>query len=190
MAGSVPGAARLLRNSDRLMEGEDPETTHVEDGRHWVSVYTQMLEFKERLILRVKDESSELPEVARKTVRDEDVPLLEGERDRVEKRLGFWRQKHWDLASIDLDVDARTIAFQGRTVDLTPRELQLMELLLRNPNRYIPANAVLTHAWHDANLAPEQVRSYVTRLRRKIGQAGIPCRLETRPRRGYRLIFD
>lgn len=179
-----------LRDSARLMEGEDRRTNHVEDARHWVSVYTQMLEFKERLLARVGEEARQLPAPAGKTVRREDMPLLEAERTRVERQLEFWRRRHWQLARIDLDPEARTIAFQGHVVELTQRELQLMELLLRNPNRYIPASAVLTQAWKDANLAPEQVRSYVTRLRRKIAGAAIPCRLETRPRRGYRLVFD
>ena len=172
------------------MEGEDPRSPHVEDARHWVSIYTQMLEFKERLLSRVEEEAGGLPRPARDLVRTEDVPMLEAERERVHQRLVFWRRRHWELARIDLDQEARTISFQGHVVDLTQRELQLMEILLRNPNRYIPAEAVLTQAWRDPNLAPEQVRSYVTRLRRKLADAGIPCRLETRPRRGYRLIFD
>jgi DNA-binding response OmpR family regulator len=179
-----------MRDPDRLMEGEDRRTKHVEDARHWVSVYTQMLEFKERLLTRVQDEVRHLPAPAGKTVRAEDVPILEAERTRVKRQLEFWRQRHWELARIDLDAEARTIAFQGHVVELTQRELQLMELLLRNPNRYIPASDVLTQAWKDGSLAPEQVRSYVTRLRRKIAEAAIPCRLETRPRRGYRLVFD
>lgn len=171
------------------MEGEDPRTTHVEDARHWVSIYTQMLEFKERLVARVREEADGLPGPVEKAVRDEDLPLLEAERERVRRRLDFWRDRHWELARIDVDPDGRTIAFQGKTIDLTQRELQLMELLLRNPNRYVSSNTVLTSAWHDASLAPEQVRSYVTRLRRKLAEAEIPCRLETRPRRGYRLVF-
>ena len=115
--------------------------------------------------------------------------MLEQERAKVEDRLQFWRQRHWELAGIDLDPAARTIVFQGTAVDLTPREMQLLEILLRNPNRYISSVEILDRAWHDTNLAPEQVRSYVTRLRRKLGEAGVPCRLETRPRRGYRLVF-
>jgi len=181
---------RKLRDGARLMEGEDPRTKHVEDARHWVIVYTQMLEFKERLLARVGEEARQLPAPAGKTVRREDLPLLEAERTRVERQLEFWRRRHWELARIDLDPEARTIAFQGHVVELTQRELQLMELLLRNPNRYIPASTVLTEAWKDTRLAPEQVRSYVTRVRRKIAEAGIPCRLETRLRRGYRLVFD
>jgi DNA-binding CsgD family transcriptional regulator len=171
------------------MEGEDPDSTHVEDARHWVAIYTQMLEFKERLLDRARDDSEALPRPARQKVRGEDLVTLERERAKVEERLQFWRQRHWELAGIDLDPGARTIVFQGTVVDLTPREMQLLEILLRNPNRYISSVEILDRAWHDTDLAPEQVRSYVTRLRRKLGEAGVPCRLETRPRRGYRLVF-
>jgi DNA-binding CsgD family transcriptional regulator len=172
-----------------LMEGENPDTTHVEDARHWVSIYTQMLEFKERLLERTRVDSEGLPRPAREKVEAEDLSAIERERAKIEQRLQFWRQRHWELAGIDLDAGARTIIFQGAAVDLTHRELQLLEILLRNPNRYISALEILSLAWHDANLAPEQVRSYVTRLRRKLADADIPCRLETRPRRGYRLVF-
>ncbi len=178
------------RAGETWLDGEDPRTPHVEDARHWVSIYTQMLEFKERLVNRVREEAEDLPGPAEHAVRTEDLPMLEAERERVRRRLEFWRGRHWELARIDVDPDARTIAFQGKTIDLTQRELQLMELLLRNPNRYVSSNAVLTNGWHDASLAPEQVRSYVTRLRRKLAEAEIPCRLETRARRGYRLVFD
>ena len=171
------------------MEGEDPNTPHVEDARHWVSIYTQMLEFKERLLERAAEESRALPKPARDMVEAEDLRALADERAKIEDRLEYWRRRHWDLAGIDLDPAARTIVFQGAAVDLTHRELQLLEILLRNPNRYIPSSEILARAWHDASLAPEQVRSYVTRLRRKLADAGIPCRLETRPRRGYRLVF-
>ncbi len=183
-------STRPNRAGDFQMEGEDPRTTHVEDARHWVSIYTQMLEFKERMLSRIKEEAVDLPQPAENAVRRDDLPMLQAERDRVERKLDFWRRRHWELARIDVDPDARTIAFQGRIIDLTQRELQMMDLLLRNPSRYVSANTVLTNAWNDASLAPEQVRSYVTRLRRKLTDAEIPCRLETRPRRGYRLVFD
>ena len=172
------------------MEGEDLRTTRADDARHWVSIYTQMLEFKERMLLRLREETRALPAPAAHLVEEDDIAHVEAERDRVQQRLELWRSRHWELAHIDLDRDARSISFNGQVVDLTHRELQLMELLLRAPGRYITAQAVLTQAWHDASLAPEQVRSYVTRLRRKLAEAGIPCKLETRPRRGYRLVFD
>lgn len=172
-----------------LMEGENPETTHAEDARHWVSIYTQMLEFKERVLERVTEASADLPRPARRKVEAEDLTMLEGERLKVETRLRFWRDRHWQLAGIDIDYNSRTIVFDGTAIDLTHRELQLLEILLRNPNRYVSSGEVLVEAWKDGSLAPEQVRSYVTRLRRKLTDAGLPCRLETRSRRGYRLVF-
>jgi DNA-binding response OmpR family regulator len=175
---------------DRLLPGEDPQTPHPEDARHWVSVYTQMLEFKERLLDRTRADSAGLPAPARAEVEATDLRMLEDEKSLVAERLHWWRQRHWELARIDIDHGARTMSFEGRVIDLTQRERQLLELLLNNPNRFIPAAEVLDRAWHDPGLAPEQVRSYVTRLRRKLSGAGVRCRLETRPRRGYRLVFD
>lgn len=38
---------------DRLLEGEDPESLLPQDTRHWISVYREMLAFKEDLLERV-----------------------------------------------------------------------------------------------------------------------------------------
>ena len=182
------GARRSRRGM--LMDGEDSATRDPEVARHWVSIYGQMLEFKERMIDRIRNEADGLPRPAGSHVRSTDLRIMEAERERVVTRLDFWRDRHWQLARIDLDPDGRTVTYRGHVVDLTQRELQLMDLLLKTPNRYVPAQQVLAAAWGDPGLAPEQVRSYITRLRRKLSDAAIPCRVETRPRRGYRLVFD
>ena len=38
---------------DRLLEGEDPESLRPQETRHWISVYREMIAFKDDLPERV-----------------------------------------------------------------------------------------------------------------------------------------
>ena len=54
-----------------------------------------------------------------------------------------------------------------------------------------PALAVSTivDAWHDGQLPEESLRTYIVRLRGKIGTLGAGISIMNRPRRGYALVF-
>ena len=41
---------------DRLLEGEDENTQHLDDAEHWVKVYVELLEFK-RAVLATTEEA-------------------------------------------------------------------------------------------------------------------------------------
>jgi two-component system, OmpR family, response regulator MprA len=71
-------------------------------------------------------------------------------------------------ADLSLDLEART-ATRGRiTIELTGREVALLELLLRAPGRTITRERALEEIWGGAAEA-NVVDRYVTRLRRKLG---------------------
>jgi two-component system response regulator MprA len=71
-------------------------------------------------------------------------------------------------ADLTLDVRARTAARAGRQIELTPREVDLLELLLREAGRTITRERAIERIWADA-AEPNVVDRYVTRLRRKLG---------------------
>ena len=50
-------AAQKSVDPDRLIEGEDPGTRYVEDAAHWITVYSELVLFKERLVDSAGDES-------------------------------------------------------------------------------------------------------------------------------------
>jgi len=45
------------------------------------------------------------------------------------------------------------------------------------------------YAWSDSALFPEEVRNYVSRVRKILARLEIPCELVNRPGRGYSLTF-
>jgi two-component system, OmpR family, response regulator MprA len=72
-------------------------------------------------------------------------------------------------ADVVLDVSARTANRGGRTIELTPREAALLELLLRSAGRPVSRDRALELIW-DTAAEPNVVDRYVTRLRRKLGE--------------------
>jgi two-component system, OmpR family, response regulator MprA len=71
-------------------------------------------------------------------------------------------------ADLTLDVGARSATRAGRTIPLTSREVDLLELLLREAGRTIARERAVAEIWNGAAEA-NVVDRYVTRLRRKLG---------------------
>jgi two-component system response regulator MprA len=69
---------------------------------------------------------------------------------------------------LTLDVAGRRATRAGRPIDLTAREVDLLELLLREPGRVVTRERALEEIWDDGAEA-NVVDRYVTRLRRKLG---------------------
>ncbi len=72
-------------------------------------------------------------------------------------------------ADLVLDVSARTATRAGVTIDLTGREVALLELMLRDPGRPVTRERAIDEIWNGA-AAANVVDRYVTRLRRKLGE--------------------
>jgi Transcriptional regulatory protein, C terminal len=170
------------------LEGEDIATSHWEDARHWLSIYADLIEFKRGILDRVIRDVSKLPPVAQSSA-VADVVIIESQMHGYQIRLELWLERLSDLHGPVLDPQARTIRFRGAEATLTVREFQLLQLLLDHPYRYFTVPQILSEAWAQPNLFPEQARSYVARLRKVFAVVQIPCDIVNRPGRGYSLEF-
>lgn len=76
------------------------------------------------------------------------------------------------LGSITLDVDARRVTVSGQVVELTPREYELLKVMLASPGRVLTKGRLLRAVWGTA-YADEghHLHVYVSRLRRKLAAA-------------------
>jgi two-component system KDP operon response regulator KdpE len=89
-----------------------------------------------------------------------------------------------------IDVACRQVTLSGQPIFLTPREFTLLTCLARNVGRVVTFDQLLDEAW---GYAPEigtsaQVRLYITRLRRKLGDdPDSPSFIVTERGVGYRL---
>jgi DNA-binding response OmpR family regulator len=85
---------------------------------------------------------------------------------------------------VRLDPSTRVVTVDGTRVALTPRELGLLEYLLRRPGRVVTKVEILDHVWDAAaEVNPNAVEVYVGYLRRKLGRRLV----ETVRGAGYRL---
>jgi DNA-binding response OmpR family regulator len=87
---------------------------------------------------------------------------------------------------VTLDPSTRVVTVAGDPVALTPRELGLLEYLLRRPSQVVTKIEILDHVWDSAaEVNPNAVEVYVGDLRRKLGRRlvetvrGVGYRLET-----------
>jgi len=177
-----------LRRVSRPLDGENIETTRWEDARHWMSIYTDLLEFKRGILDRIARDLTKLAPIAR-TAAEADVKIIESQMDGYQKRLELWYRRVWDLAGLWLDPDGRVIHYNDREGILTLREFQLLQFLLDHPHRYFTVAQILTAAWFEPDLSPEEVRNYVRRVRSVMVRLQIPCDLVNRVGRGYALTF-
>jgi OmpR-family two-component system manganese-sensing response regulator len=153
-----------------------------------MSIYTDLINFKMGMLERVRRDLSKLPPVARMAAQA-DVRVIESQMEGYQKRLDIWYRRVWDLHGLWLDPEGRVIRYRGTEATLTVREFQLLQFLLDHPHRYFTVTQVLSQAWAEPNLFPEEVRNYVRRLRKVLARLEIPCDLINRPGRGYGLEF-
>ena len=90
-------AAQEQVDDERLLPGEDPDSSLPEDALHWAEVYRELCDFKERAIEQITDDVVSLGEEARKEIRTTDLVVLRAERDRFRRRAEFWRQRYGRL---------------------------------------------------------------------------------------------
>lgn len=79
------------------------------------------------------------------------------------------------LGDLSLDPAAGEVRWAGRPVPLSGKPRALLELLLREPGRLWPHEAILDRLWAgEAAPGPEVVRAHVKALRAALGAAGVP----------------
>jgi two-component system response regulator MprA len=72
-------------------------------------------------------------------------------------------------ADLTLDLGERRLTRAGREIELTGREVDLLEILMRDPSRTVTRERAIEEIWNGA-AEPNVVDRYVTRLRRKLGE--------------------
>jgi two-component system response regulator MprA len=69
---------------------------------------------------------------------------------------------------LTLDIESRAATRRGRALELTSREADLLELLLRTPNQVVSRQRAVEEVWDGAAVA-NVVDRYVANLRAKLG---------------------
>ena len=95
-----------------------------------------------------------------------------------------------ELVVDDLRLDLLTkVAWRAeRRVDLAPKEWALLELFMRHPDQLLSRAQILSRVWdYDFDPGTNVVEVYISYLRRKLNQEGLPPLIRTVRGAGYRL---
>jgi DNA-binding response OmpR family regulator len=96
------------------------------------------------------------------------------------------RKRRLAFESVELDLAAHYAVVNGHPVDLTPKEFELLECLLRSVGRVLTRSEIKEYVWGFTFDAPTKVVDlYVHYLRRKLGKAGASEVIETVRGVGY-----
>jgi two-component system, OmpR family, response regulator len=77
------------------------------------------------------------------------------------------------VGTLELDPSTRQVRADGRAVELTVRELALLEYLMRHHDRVVGKLELLDHVWDGEGEDVNVVEQYVGYVRRKVGRAAI-----------------
>lgn len=96
-----------------------------------------------------------------------------------------------DVAPLVIYTRERAIQLNGRSVELTPTEFNLLNALSQRPGEYLSAAELLKHVWDAPNGDPALVRNHMRNLRRKLeSDPERPRLLISAHGRGYALSID
>jgi len=71
--------------------------------------------------------------------------------------------------SLSLDPANFSVVRNDKKIDLTNKEFALLEYLMRNPERIVTKETIITHVWdYDADILPNTVEVYMGYLRNKV----------------------
>lgn len=89
---------------------------------------------------------------------------------------------------LSVDFARQLVAVDRKEIPLTAQEFKLLSVFVRHPNHVLSAVQLLELAWGDSvGRSPEQIKLYVSYLRRKLGiDDQTPFRIETVRGAGYR----
>lgn len=107
----------------------------------------------------------------------------------LERRLRESFEKVVTVGDLAVDVVRHSASSGDKPIDLTPREYQLLEFLVRNPSVTLTREVLAGRVWgNDFDNGSNVIDLYVSYLRRKLAAAGSACRIRTIRGAGY--VFE
>jgi len=109
----------------------------------------------------------------------------------VQRRSGTPRETTLRLADLELDLLKRTVRRADQTIELKPREFQILEYLMRHKGQVVTRTMLLESVW-DYHFDPQTnvIDVHMSRLRQKIDRGFDPPLLRTIRGAGYALRED
>ncbi len=85
-----------------------------------------------------------------------------------------------------LNLDNASLTYNGLAIDLTKNEYKILQLLITKRGSIVSRDALMAHLWESDEFVDENTLSVnMTRIRKKLGAAGLPDFITTKKGIGY-----
>jgi hypothetical protein len=91
------GAAWEGADLERTIVGEDPTSASLEDARHWVAVYSHLVQLEQELFDVLARMIPQMPADAKREAEETNLPVLASQLERFRHRLDFWSKRRREL---------------------------------------------------------------------------------------------
>ena len=72
------------------------------------------------------------------------------------------------VGGLELDLDTKEVSVDGILIKVTPIELKILELLMKQPGRVYSSEQIYENVWHETAINTETVMVHIRNLREKI----------------------
>lgn len=94
------------------------------------------------------------------------------------------------IGRIEIDFSTYTVTKKGKSVDMTPKECEILRFLWQHKNQVVSRDALLTNVWgYDESISSRTVDNFILKLRQKVEPSpSKPQHIITIHGTGYKLI--
>lgn len=93
------------------------------------------------------------------------------------------------LGDLLMDVPHRRVTRKGERIELSPREFEVLQILMTEPGRIFTRNDICERIWQrDHQYDTRTVEIFIMRLRKKLEQEGRPTLIQTVRGVGYQMV--
>jgi DNA-binding response OmpR family regulator len=103
------------------------------------------------------------------------------------RRAGASLHSVFTAGSITYDESTATVTKSGEIVQLTRKEILLLGLFLKSPQRLFPLDLIRQEVWSDGEVSAESIRTHIKTLRKKLPQENGEDLIVSVHGEGYRL---
>ncbi len=96
----------------------------------------------------------------------------------------------YEFGEFRLDVDGCVLWQAGEIVDVTPKALEILCVLVENSGQVVTKEELLKRVWSDSFVEEANLSHHIFRLRRALGESLQNKFIETVPKRGYRFAVQ
>lgn len=103
-------------------------------------------------------------------------------------RVVLARESAFSLGSLEVEPKLRQVRFDQQQLTLEPRIMQVLVALARAGGEIVTRDELVDCCWDRRIVGDDSINRAISRIRRLVESSGVPYKVETIPKIGYRLV--